>query len=506
MKRRLLFLGALCVALGALADDPVVMRVGGADVHRSEFEYLYRKNKTPDSNLNVEDYARLFALYKMKVAAARAQGLDKTSAFREEMSRYRADALEPYIANDSARFYDLVEKGVARSAVEREVSHIMKHRTGDAVRDAESVRLLDSLRVRMASGESFADLARRYSDDKSSAQSGGNLGFQRVCRLPLSFEEAAFSLGEGEVSNVVETPQGYHLIMGGRTRPAEGRRKVWVIVNPTKEAADSASEEIRGGMAFEEAAAKWNGSETGALKARKGLLGKRFASDFPFAVDSLLHTLAPGEVSAPFFDGGAWLLLRFTEPEALPEESERRVAVKEAYLKSEDVTSVLTDMELERLASVCGLELCQSGVDAVTSASRPERFAEWVVFANSPEAMLTPLLKIDGRLLTVADFAPLVRTAGVHPARGSQYVGASLKRWELEKARDAEQARILAENPDLILLLREYEEGSLLFEISMQKVWNQDPALQKDLEEKWEAELKATYPVEYINRELRKIK
>ncbi len=506
MKRILLLLGALCAAAGAWADDPVVMRVGGADVHRSEFEYLYKKNKTSDSKLSVDDYARLFALYKMKVAAARELGLDKTSSFREEMDRYRAEAMEPYLAPDSAGFLLLVEKGVARSSSEREVSHIMKARTGDAVRDAESVRLLDSLRSRIASGESFADLARRYSDDKASALRGGNLGFQRVCRLPLKFEDKAFELRDGEVSGVVETPQGYHLISGGRTRPAEGPRKVWVIVSHSKEAADSALREIKGGVSFEDAAAKWNGPETGALTSRKGLLGKRYASDFPSSVDSILHSLAEGEVSEPFEDNGAWLIIRFTEQDPLPDEAARKVAIKEAYSKSDDVASILANIELERLGSSVGLKQCDSGMVVIAEASRPENFSGWIGLASSPMANLYPLLKVNGKLFTVADFAPEVRVAGVHPARGSQYVNAALKRWELKKVREAEQARILEDNPELMMLLREYEEGSLLFEISMQKVWNQDPALQKGLEEKWEAELRARYPVEYVKRELRKIR
>lgn len=506
MKRRLLLWGAACVAFAVWADDPVVMRIGSTDVHRSEFEYLFRKNRTQDSGLNVEDYAHMFALYKMKVAAAREAGLDKTDAFNEEMKRYRNEALEPYVMSDSADFQCLVEAGTARSMVEREVVHIMKHRSGDAVRDAEAVRLLDSLRLCVERGESFAALARRYSDDTFSARSGGSLGFRRVCHLPLRFEATAFSLKEGELSGIVETPQGFHLMSGGKTRPAEGRRKLWIIVNRTKEAADSAASEIKNGAGFEDVAAKWNSKETGALKGRKGLLGKRFASDLPASVDSILHSLAEGEVSAPFEDCGAWLLIRYTDPEQLPGEADRKAAIKEAYKKSEDVALLLADIELERLGSIHGLKLCQSGLAAVREAALPDKFVDWIAFATSPQAAMYPLLKIDGRLMTVADFASDVAVAGVHPARGSQYIEGALKRWELERLREADQARILAENPEVAQLLREYVEGSLLFEISMQKVWSKEPALQKGLEEEWEAELRVRYPVEYVKSELRKIR
>jgi hypothetical protein len=81
----------------------------------------------------------------------------------------------------------------------------------DAARD--SVRALaDELQQRAASGEDFAALAREYSQDPGNAQSGGDLGWFGRDRMVKPFEEAAFALQPGEVSDAVETPFGLHII------------------------------------------------------------------------------------------------------------------------------------------------------------------------------------------------------------------------------------------------------------------------------------------------------
>lgn len=68
--------------------------------------------------------------------------------------------------------------------------------------------ILDSVK----SGIDFGELAKRNSDDKGSAINGGDLGFAKKGVFVKEFEEALFTLNVGEVSNVVETEYGYHII------------------------------------------------------------------------------------------------------------------------------------------------------------------------------------------------------------------------------------------------------------------------------------------------------
>jgi len=78
--------------------------------------------------------------------------------------------------------------------------------------DAEALALANELRDRILAGEDFAALAKAYSDDTTSAVNGGDLGWFGRGRMVPAFEEAAFSLPVGEVSEPVKTEYGYHLI------------------------------------------------------------------------------------------------------------------------------------------------------------------------------------------------------------------------------------------------------------------------------------------------------
>lgn len=73
-------------------------------------------------------------------------------------------------------------------------------------------RKLDGLRERILKGENFSTLAVLYSDDKSSAKNGGELGFVNKSDLVKEFSSVAFNLEKDEISEIVETEFGYHVI------------------------------------------------------------------------------------------------------------------------------------------------------------------------------------------------------------------------------------------------------------------------------------------------------
>lgn len=97
------------------------------------------------------------------------------------------------------------------SDAERRVSHIMVTFDGERSREEARARLED-VRDRLANGEDFAELAAEYSDDTTTASEGGDLGIISRGFFGEAFENAAFSLDEGQVSSIVETENGLHLI------------------------------------------------------------------------------------------------------------------------------------------------------------------------------------------------------------------------------------------------------------------------------------------------------
>jgi len=71
---------------------------------------------------------------------------------------------------------------------------------------------IKAVQEKLKSGEDFAALAKSYSEDTASKENGGDIGFISAGQTIKEFEDAAFALKVGEVSDIVETTYGYHLI------------------------------------------------------------------------------------------------------------------------------------------------------------------------------------------------------------------------------------------------------------------------------------------------------
>lgn len=94
----------LCLGLAVFAQqDPVLMRINGKEILRSEFEYIYNKNNALAGieQKTLSEYVDLFVNFKLKVAAAEAAGLDTTRAFREELEGYRRQLAKAYLTDES---------------------------------------------------------------------------------------------------------------------------------------------------------------------------------------------------------------------------------------------------------------------------------------------------------------------------------------------------------------------------------------------------------------------
>ncbi|WP_136255159.1 SurA N-terminal domain-containing protein [Onishia niordana] len=97
------------------------------------------------------------------------------------------------------------------SNADRRVSHIMVT-FGDQRSREEAVERLDTVKERLEAGDSFASLAKEVSDDTSTSDSGGDLGVISRGFFGEAFEDAAYSLEQGQVSDIVETDNGIHLL------------------------------------------------------------------------------------------------------------------------------------------------------------------------------------------------------------------------------------------------------------------------------------------------------
>jgi len=105
----------------------------------------------------------------------------------------------------------------------------------------KAFELADSLAKALRGGADFAMLARRFSQDPGSAVQGGDLGWFRRGQMVRAFDEVAFALKPGTISDPVESPYGYHVIQVQRVQPTEvNARHILIMPEISGTEADSA--------------------------------------------------------------------------------------------------------------------------------------------------------------------------------------------------------------------------------------------------------------------------
>ena len=124
----------------------------------------------------------------------------------------------------------------------------------------------ESLLVEIRRGGDFAQIAKRESMDPTTRETGGDLGWNRRGAMLPSFDRASFSLNPGQVSDIVETEYGYHIIKVDRVQPAEVKSR-HILIRPAldsssvaraKVEADSVATALRNGASFDSLVAKHN--------------------------------------------------------------------------------------------------------------------------------------------------------------------------------------------------------------------------------------------------------
>jgi len=135
--------------------------------------------------------------------------------FQESYQNY-LKTLEEATGFSESDYQGLVEAELLRQKLE-DVLASRVPTTGDQVHArhilVENEEIAELVLNRLEEGDDFADLAKEYSQDESNKDDGGDLGWFSRGRMVPEFEEVAFSLPVGEVSEPVQTQFGYHIIL-----------------------------------------------------------------------------------------------------------------------------------------------------------------------------------------------------------------------------------------------------------------------------------------------------
>ena len=217
----MLFAAMLISTAANAQTDPVIMSINGEPVLKSEFEYSYNKNNSEGviDKKSVEEYVDLFINYKLKVAAALDEKYDTLQSFKDEFAQYRDQQVMPLmvtnedVEEEARKIYDETVKRIGPDGL-IQVAHILIRLNQQATPEEMAVAKLraDSVYKALKGGADFAELAKKVSQDPGSAQQGGMLPFVQRGQLVKEFEDAAYALQPDQMSEIVQTPFGYHII------------------------------------------------------------------------------------------------------------------------------------------------------------------------------------------------------------------------------------------------------------------------------------------------------
>ncbi|MBR5091934.1 MAG: peptidylprolyl isomerase [Bacteroidales bacterium] len=343
MKRTTI--AACAVALLALlpfaqvkAQDPVVIEVAGQQIRQSEFMKEFNNNvgqqlaakpgvTATEKRAALEEYVELYAIFRAKEYDAHLQGLDTASRMLNELNHYRKEIAASYLI-DSAVLQQILAEAYERNHTSLHAAHILvpvkQHASPEDTLKAYNHIL--ELRQRIEKGEDFNVVAgeeiRRRNPNAEPRPIEGDLGYFTVFDMVYPFENAAYALKVGEVSQPVRSRYGYHLIhLLDRVEGLYGKVTMAHIWLHSTDSASQASninliyKQLQEGSPFEFQARK---SDDRTTSDKGGVLADATLTQLPPEYIHQLAGMKEGEFSKPFFTQYGWHIIKLIKKDTLP--------------------------------------------------------------------------------------------------------------------------------------------------------------------------------------------
>ncbi len=256
----------------------------------------------------VGSQSRLEEIYAMSIVKIRMLLKEdlKKRMMTERLKRQKFGSGVKSTDREVREFYKTYRDSLPRATEEFEIAHIyIERKVSDAEKNwakDKAKQILDSVKK----GVDFSELAKRNSDDSLSAIQGGNLGYVKKGSFVKPFEEAALVLLPGEVSDLVETQFGYHIIKL-IDKKGDGFTTQHILVKfPTFESSDLETIKFltdlkgkiqSGQITFEDAAKEYSKDESTKLKG--GYIGPIGTEQLDSAVIERINSVSMGGITDP---------------------------------------------------------------------------------------------------------------------------------------------------------------------------------------------------------------
>ncbi len=508
----LLLIGTATLAFSQ-KDQRTLLTIKGQPVSVDEFLYIYTKNngsKADFSRSSLEENLNLYKNFKLKVQYAKDMKLDTVPATKTELAGYRKQLADSYLM-DKEVTDKLIREAFERSKKDLHLSHILKNLPQNPS-PTDTLKIfteISELKAQLLNGTDFKKLAKEKSDDKTSKDNGGDLGFF-TSLFPNGFyniENAVYNLKAGEISKPIRTSLGYHLFKVDEVRAARGEIEVsHILIRNSKDVQkkstdnkmkiDSIYQLLVKGENFEDMAEQFSQDQGSALKG--GYIGffgiNRYEKTFEDAAFTLKKD---GDFSNPIETSAGWHIIKRISARPIGdfENAKKRIEPK---IKKDTRFEEAREALLVKIKKQCGLKEDDKAMSAfVQSLSDTYFINDWVPTAQNTDKVLYQM--DNGSKLTIGEFESYLKsnTRKRMSMKQTHTVETAVKAMYNEHLNTAlfkyEEGKLESKYPDFKSLMREYEEGTLLFAASEKMVWKKASEDTTGLRNYFEKKLKGKY-------------
>ncbi len=486
MRALFVSLAVLLISNSAWAKkDPTLMTINGNPVTLSEFEYIYNKNNSNNvlDKKSLDEYVDLFINFKLKVEEAKAQGIDTTQSFITELKGYRDQLTKPYLTDAKA------EEAMLKATYDRlkedlEVSHIL-------IRVDENAPAEDTLKawnkvqeaLQRLKTEDFAEVAKEMSEDESAKDNGGYIGWITGFQTIYPFETKAYNTPVGSISSPVRTIFGYHIIKVADRRNSMGEVLVQHIMKFTSKGEDALNEKAKqqidsiyqlvlDGKDFGKLA-EANSDDRGSA-AQNGELPwfgtRRMVAEFEQAAFALNNK---GDVSEPILSPYGWHIIKLIDKKSIPSFEEKRAEI-ERNIKRDERAQAGEKAFIAQLKKDYKFKYAKGNPEQdFVSFLEGKTLADSAFLADLGQANLKQkMFSFAKKTYTQADFFNYLKAnPASQKASANEIIKEKYAKWIDAELLAYEDSQLEKKYDDFRLLMNEYHDGILLFEVSNEEVW-----------------------------------
>jgi peptidyl-prolyl cis-trans isomerase SurA len=490
MNKNLLLLFVLCfsaLTVFSQKKKEVLLTIDDTPVYVNEFIRVYNKNLDlvkDETQKSVDGYLDLFIDYKLKVAAAYEQGLDKDKNYVKEFNEYRNQLSKNYIFEDKVTS-ELAVEAYQRGLEEINADHIliMSHPEDKPQDTLIAYNKINEIRKRALKGEDFEKLAKETSEEPNANQTGGKLGYFSVFNLVYPFESMAYKTKVGDVSEIVKTQYGYHIIKVNDRRertPEITVSHIMLVDNEGKrtfnpeERINELYKLIQQGESFETLAKQYSDDKNSAKRGGKlnpFSKGDLRSLEFEEAAYSLKKV---GDVSKPIKSDFGWHIIRLDEKHAIPTFEEKKEMLEKRVKeggRSKIVTNAVNKKLKEKYGFIAGENYMPFFETFVTNDVLKRAWKYDSIDAKNNKVIFT----IGDKKIYFSDFASYIseRQKKSIPYKEVRALLVNYyDEFETEELKNYFRDKLEQEDEEFAAIVSEYRDGLLIFDVMNKNVWN----------------------------------